>query len=150
MPRTAQNKCSLSTHERVIAGSGIRGKIPQLWLVQESFWIRAVKNLLKMHVFLLNLDDEQATRSRGKRGAFVIWGNMTPNGLQITELTIIGSSGIDSKLTLPPCYLGKMCLKKTEISPIRSLPSHRLSTFRRERVIKDRISTIRAQVFSTP
>ena len=74
---------------------------------------------------------------------------MIPNGLQFTELTIIGSSRIDSELTLPPCYLGKMCLKKTEISPIRSLPSHLSSTFRRERVIKARISTFRAQVFST-
>ena len=74
---------------------------------------------------------------------------MIPNGLQFTELTIMGSSETDSEFTLPPCYLGKMCLKKTEISLISSLPSHLSSTFRRERVIKDRISTIRAQVFST-
>ena len=73
---------------------------------------------------------------------------MIPNGLQFTELTIIGSSGIDSKLTLPPCYLGKMFLKKTKISPIRSSSHHLLSTFRRERVRKDRLPTISAQVFS--
>lgn len=54
---------------------------------------------------------------------------MIPNGLQFT---IIGSSGIDSELTLPPCYLGKMSLKKSEISPIRSLSSHLSSTLRRE------------------